>query len=86
MSDKLIDVESPRLVPAAVVLGSVLDRIGPSLDARGDLEGVVSVLSFILREGTGAHRQRTARQGELTTEGLRRVVDRVATATAATAV
>jgi carboxylate-amine ligase len=86
MSGKLIDVDAVRLAPAAVVLGSVLDRVGPSLDARGDLEGVVTTLGFILREGTGAHRQRAARNGDLTPSGMAAVVDRVATATLAGAV
>jgi carboxylate-amine ligase len=83
MSERLIDVAAARLAPAPLVLGSLLERIAPHLDARGELEGVVSTLGFILREGTGAERQRAARGDELARDGLRSVVDRVTVATIA---
>jgi len=83
MSGKLIDVGAKRLAPAPKVLGGLLELIGPSLDARGDLETVVATLGFILRQGTGAQRQRQARGQGDHPQGLTSVLDRVATATTA---
>lgn len=79
----LIDVDARRLLPATALVGKLIERIGPSLDARGDLESVVSTLSLLLRRGTGARRQRGARSDDPTERGLWPVVDRVATATTA---
>jgi carboxylate-amine ligase len=83
LAAELIDVDAKRLLPATALVGKLLERIGPSLDARGDIEAVVSTLSLLLRRGTGARRQREARSGDPTERGLWPVVDRVAAATTA---
>lgn len=81
LAEQLIDVDARRLIPAAEVLGTLLERIGPALDARGELEPVVSTLGLVLRRGTGARRQREARGDDRSERGLWAVVDDVASAT-----
>jgi len=83
MSGKLIDVADRKLVPAPLLLGALMEHIGPALEARGDLQTVVSALGFILKQGTGAQRQRAARGDAHDPEDLRSIVGRVATATIA---
>lgn len=54
------DPVSATLQPAAELVASLLDLIGPALDEAGDLEMVGERLAHLLRYGTGAARQRVA--------------------------
>lgn len=83
MSAELVDPVAKRLVPAPELLGQLLDLVRPVLEDRGELEGVVSTLGFILREGTGADRQRRAASASTDHDPLRSVVERAAVATTA---
>ncbi len=82
LSDQLVDVARLRLRPGPEVLGALLEHVRPVLEARGEWEGVLATAGFVLREGTGAERQRRAREGH-GANGLHGVVDRAATATTA---
>ncbi|WP_421121976.1 glutamate--cysteine ligase [Aquihabitans daechungensis] len=82
LSEQLVDVGALRLRPGPEVLGSLLEHVRPVLEERGEWAEVVATAGFVLREGTGAERQRRSREGE-GTEGLRAVVDRAVTATTA---
>ncbi|MEO3813016.1 glutamate--cysteine ligase [Sphaerisporangium sp. B11E5] len=52
------DPASGQLVPAADLVASLLDLIGPALEEAGDLDMVGERLGHLLRYGTGAARQR----------------------------
>lgn len=71
----LIDLTEMRSVPAAELVGRLLDYLRPALEADGDWEEVSSIVQQVLEEGTGARRQREAfrRSG-----GLEGVVDFIA--------
>ncbi|MBB0245693.1 YbdK family carboxylate-amine ligase [Streptomyces alkaliphilus] len=56
----LVDPFAGRARPAADVVGQLLEHIGPALARSGDEERVTSGVERILREGTGAERQRRA--------------------------
>lgn len=82
LTEQLIDVPSRRLRPGPVVLGALLEHVRPVLEDRGEWEGVLATAGFVVREGTGAVRQRRSRSG-YGADGLVAVVDRAATATTA---
>lgn len=67
LEETLIDVEAAGAAPAAEVLGSVVDRLRPALEAAGDAEETDELLAALLARGTGAVRQRAAyaRRGRL---------------------
>jgi carboxylate-amine ligase len=46
--------------PAAEVVGALLDELGPSLEQSGDYQEVAAGVHRLLRDGTGATRQRRA--------------------------
>ncbi|MER7760259.1 glutamate--cysteine ligase [Streptomyces sp. NPDC097619] len=54
-------------VPAAALAEALLDHLAPALAAAGDLGHASAALTDLLREGSGAHRQRAvhARRGSL---------------------
>ncbi|MEV7418415.1 glutamate--cysteine ligase [Streptomyces sp. NPDC089919] len=54
-------------LPAAALAEGLLDLLAPELAAAGDLEHASATLATLLREGSGAHRQRAvfARRGNL---------------------
>src|SRR5207244_173792 len=64
---ELVDVLERRPVPAATLLDRLVEHVQPELDRAGDTEQVRSGLDRLLREGTGADRQRAAyaRDGDL---------------------
>lgn len=82
LSDHLVDVVARRLRPGPEVLGTLLEHVQPVLEARGEWAEVQAAARFVLREGTGAERQRRSRGGH-GEDGLAAVVDRAATATLA---
>ncbi|WP_185921924.1 glutamate--cysteine ligase [Streptomyces sp. WAC06614] len=47
-------------LPAADLAEALLDLVAPELAAAGDLDHAAQALSTLLREGSGAHRQRAA--------------------------
>lgn len=58
---RLLDVDTGRLVPAPDLVATLLARIGPVLEARGEGDEVRATVGRILAEGTGAERQRRLR-------------------------
>lgn len=80
LDDELIDpVRGVRGRAGDVVLG-LLDHVGPALDAHGDRHQVTALVERLLREGTGADRQRRA----FADGGLRAVIDLLAGESVAT--
>ena len=67
LGGRLIDWRSGLPKPCWWVLGSLLDHVGPALQAAGDLEVVQEGLARVQEEGNGARRQRAmlARTGRL---------------------
>lgn len=63
-------------LPAADLAEALLDLVAPELAAAGDLDHAAGTLTGLLRDGSGAHRQRTAfaRRGDLT-DVLRHLAD-----------
>ena len=63
----LVDPVTGAAVPAPERLQQLVDRVAPALRRHGDLELVESSLERLLRQGTGADRQRAdyARAGDL---------------------
>ncbi len=49
-----------RLRPAHQVVAHLVDRVTPALKTTGDLDRVTDGVDALLRDGTGAHRQRAA--------------------------
>jgi glutamate---cysteine ligase / carboxylate-amine ligase len=60
LDDELVSPVDGRLRPAAEVVAALMDRIAPALDMVGDLPRVTAGVRRLLREGTGAQRQRRA--------------------------
>lgn len=56
----LIDVEAGEALPARGLIDRFLDRLRPALEELGDAEEVTEQVSRVLRDGTGADRQRRA--------------------------
>jgi carboxylate-amine ligase len=56
----LIDPVATRPVPAAELVGALLDLVRPSLEEAGEWDEVSSLVSRTLHDGTGADRQRRA--------------------------
>ncbi|CAM5432462.1 putative glutamate--cysteine ligase 2 [Streptomyces avidinii] len=54
-------------LPAADLAEALLDLVGPELAASGDLDHAAKTMAVLLRDGSGAHRQRAAfaRRGDL---------------------
>ncbi|MGW5400071.1 carboxylate-amine ligase [Streptomyces sp. NPDC003952] len=54
-------------LPAADLAEALLDLVAPELAASGDLDHAAKTMAGLLRDGSGAHRQRTAfaRRGDL---------------------
>jgi carboxylate-amine ligase len=67
LSGELIDPRRARAVPAAALVGELLDFVRPGLEEAGEFEEVSWLVYDILRRGTGAQRQRDAfaRSGRL---------------------
>ncbi|MFD9357825.1 glutamate--cysteine ligase [Streptomyces sp. NPDC060031] len=63
-------------LPAADLAEALLDLLAPELASTGDLDHAARTLTALLRDGSGAHRQRTAfaRRGDLT-DVLRHLAD-----------
>ncbi|WP_051806760.1 carboxylate-amine ligase [Streptomyces sp. NRRL F-2664] len=63
-------------LPAADLAEALLDHVAPELAASGDLDHAAKTLAALLRDGSGAHRQRAAyaRRQDLT-DVLRHLVD-----------
>ncbi|MFF5444767.1 glutamate--cysteine ligase [Streptomyces sp. NPDC012888] len=63
-------------LPAAALAEALLDRVAPELAVTGDLDHAADTLGSLLRDGSGAHRQRAAfaRRGDLT-DVLRHLAD-----------
>ncbi|HEY2429282.1 MAG TPA: hypothetical protein VGI06_10150, partial [Acidimicrobiales bacterium] len=60
LDGQLLDPVAGRLVPATELVGHVLDVARPTLSALGDWSQVAGGVERLLREGTGAQRQRRA--------------------------
>lgn len=56
----LVDPESGTPVPAAELVSRLLERLRPGLEADGDEPVVAEGVQRLLRDGTGASRQRAA--------------------------
>jgi carboxylate-amine ligase len=67
LSAELVDPVTWSLVPAAVAIWSLVERVAPALDAAGDRALVDEGLARLSATGTGASRQRAAyeRTGDL---------------------
>ncbi|MFE9253647.1 glutamate--cysteine ligase [Streptomyces sp. NPDC006879] len=78
-----LDPFSGAEVPAAVLAENLLDLLAPELAATGDLDEAGSALTVLLRDGSGAHRQRAVfqRRGQLT-DVMRHLADETEGATA----
>ncbi|MFE2286187.1 glutamate--cysteine ligase [Streptomyces sp. NPDC059443] len=63
-------------LPAADLAEALLDLVAPELAASGDLDHAAKTMASLLRDGSGAHRQRAAfaRRGDLT-DVLRHLAD-----------
>lgn len=70
LSGSLIDPVSGRPAPAAQVLATVVDAIGPALVANGDRELVDEGIARLLRDGNGAQRQRAVAGPHLDLEAV----------------
>ncbi|MTD15727.1 YbdK family carboxylate-amine ligase [Nakamurella sp. YIM 132087] len=57
LSGQLVDVAARTTVPAAELLGTLLQHLTPELDRTGDLEYARAGLARLLADGTGASRQ-----------------------------
>ncbi|WP_326598026.1 carboxylate-amine ligase [Streptomyces sp. NBC_01803] len=60
LDGEVLDPVGGRVRPVAEVVGTLLAYVGPALAAAGDLERVTGSVRRLLREGTGAGRQRRA--------------------------
>jgi carboxylate-amine ligase len=60
LDDDLVSPLDGHLRPAAEVVGSLLDRVAPALRTVGDLPRISDGVTRLLRDGTGAQRQRRA--------------------------
>ncbi|MFF7244539.1 glutamate--cysteine ligase [Embleya sp. NPDC008237] len=60
LDDALIDPRVPRRVPAADLIGRLMDHIRPALREAGDEPRVTALVDRLLAEGSGAARQRAA--------------------------
>ncbi|WP_406300938.1 glutamate--cysteine ligase (plasmid) [Embleya sp. NBC_00888] len=79
LGDALIDPRIPQRVPAADLVGRLMDHVRPALEDAGDAERVTALVHRLLAEGTGAQRQRAAmRRG-----GPEALMDLLATETTA---
>jgi carboxylate-amine ligase len=67
LSGELIDPRRARAVPAATLVGELLDYVRPNLEEAGEFEEISWLVYETLRRGTGAQRQRDAyaRSGRL---------------------
>ncbi len=67
LEDDLVDVVGERSLPAPELLGVVLDFVRSALEDHGEWELVSELVERLLKEGTGAARQRQAfeREGRL---------------------
>ena len=67
LSGNLVDVLHGTAVPAAEMVGRLVDHVRPALRANGDLDLVESSLQRLMSRGTGADLQRAAhrRRGRL---------------------
>jgi glutamate---cysteine ligase / carboxylate-amine ligase len=74
MREEVFDPLSGGLAPAGEVLRGFLRMLEPDLRAEGDLEAVEESAGRLLREGTGAERQRAAFERE-GLPGVRRLFD-----------
>jgi carboxylate-amine ligase len=58
ISDGLVDVVEPRLLPAAELLEKMLATLRPALQKSGDWEEISALVHQTIRRGNGAMRQR----------------------------
>lgn len=80
VEDDLVDLRSARPVPAAELIGQLLEYIRPALDEHGDTDEVGALVEQTVRRGTGATRQREAFRKR---ESIDDVLDLILTETAA---
>jgi carboxylate-amine ligase len=74
LEGELIDLEAARAVPAAELVDRSLSYLRPVLEDRGEWDEVQATFDRILRDGTGADRQRATFER---TGDLRRVVEQL---------
>ncbi|MFI7482939.1 glutamate--cysteine ligase [Kocuria sp. M1R5S2] len=60
VEDELVRPTTGAPAPAADVVAELLDHVGPVLTEWGEFEAVASTVAGILRDGSGARRQRAA--------------------------
>jgi carboxylate-amine ligase len=67
LEGELVDVVGERAVPASELLETLLDFLRPALEDHGEWEDVSDLVDRLVKDGTGAARQRQAfeRAGEL---------------------
>jgi carboxylate-amine ligase len=80
LEDDLVDVVGERSLPAPELLRVLLDFVRPALEDHGEWDDVSELVDRLLKEGTGAARQREAFERE---DRLEDVVDFVVEATKA---
>jgi carboxylate-amine ligase len=80
LEDDLVDVVGERLLPAPELLRVLLDFVRPALEDHGEWDDASELVDRLLKEGTGAARQREAFERE---DRLEDVVDFVVEATKA---
>jgi carboxylate-amine ligase len=78
LSDKLIDIEAKRAIPAAELVEKFLHYLRPALEANDDWSEISSLVDLQLRNGNGAQRQRAIYHQ---TASLEDVVDSAVAAT-----
>ncbi len=60
LDDRLLDLETSEIQPAASVVRALLTKVRPVLERHGDLDEVTSGVERLVHDGTGAARQRRA--------------------------
>ncbi|MDJ1134307.1 carboxylate-amine ligase [Streptomyces iconiensis] len=64
LDTSLPDPETARSAPGAEVVGALMELVAPALEDTGDLDRVAGSVARLLRDGTGAARQRAALEGD----------------------
>jgi carboxylate-amine ligase len=70
LEGRLVDPTTGRAQSAEQVIASLLDHLTPALEESGDLERVTQGVQRLIRDGNGAHRQRSAFQSSGLTAAL----------------
>ena len=72
LSDRLIDFEQEKTLPAKTVINNLLNKVRPALEQNGDWETISELISKTLQNGNAAQRQKQVYQE---TQSYESVVD-----------